>query len=144
MFVKAYCHLLCPHLQRAATKLPGGDRERRTLLVPGRLPGHFCRRCGAEIAIANLMDADPGIADAGAPRLPLIELLKDLVQSTRNEELVRRCLSVTGTELSAEELIVFGAWVEDLEAQSRELAWQAETARAVFVALAEAVPEVQS
>jgi len=90
------------------------------------------------------MDADPGIADAGAPRLPLIELLKDLVQSTCNEELVRRCLSVTGTELSPEELIVFGAWVEDLEAQSRELAWQAETARAVFVALAEAVPEVQS
>jgi DNA-binding response OmpR family regulator len=23
--------------------------------------GRFCRRCGAEIAIANLMDADPGI-----------------------------------------------------------------------------------
>lgn len=57
---------------------------------------------------------------------------------------MRRCLSVTGTEPSPEELIVFGACVEDLEAQSRELAWQAETARAVFVALAEAVPEVQS
>ena len=29
--------------------------------MPGQLPGHFCRRCGAEIAVANLMDADPGI-----------------------------------------------------------------------------------
>jgi len=24
-------------------------------------PRRFCRRCGAEIATANLMDADPGI-----------------------------------------------------------------------------------
>jgi hypothetical protein len=31
------------------------------VLVPGRFSGRYCRRCGAEIATANLMDADPGI-----------------------------------------------------------------------------------
>jgi hypothetical protein len=29
--------------------------------MPDRLRRRFCRRCGAEIATANLMDADPGI-----------------------------------------------------------------------------------
>jgi DNA-binding response OmpR family regulator len=29
--------------------------------MPGRTRGRFCRRCGAEIATANLMDADPGV-----------------------------------------------------------------------------------
>jgi len=29
--------------------------------MPGRPQRRFCRRCGAEIAIANLMDVDPGI-----------------------------------------------------------------------------------
>jgi hypothetical protein len=29
--------------------------------MPGQPRRRFCRRCGAEIATANLMDADPGI-----------------------------------------------------------------------------------
>ena len=29
--------------------------------MAGRSKRHFCRRCGAEIATADLMDADPGI-----------------------------------------------------------------------------------
>jgi hypothetical protein len=29
--------------------------------MPGRPQRRFCRRCGAEIATANLMDVDPGI-----------------------------------------------------------------------------------
>ena len=33
----------------------------RVVLVPGRFSGRYCRRCGAEIATANFMDADPGI-----------------------------------------------------------------------------------
>ena len=31
------------------------------MLLPDLSLGRFCRRCGAEIATANLMDADPGI-----------------------------------------------------------------------------------
>jgi DNA-binding response OmpR family regulator len=51
--------------QRIAISGPTGTNrqiaEPSLVLVQGRFPGRFCRRCGAEIAVANLMDADPGM-----------------------------------------------------------------------------------
>jgi len=38
-----------------------GQREPSLMLVPARFSKRFCRRCGAEIAVANLMDSDPSI-----------------------------------------------------------------------------------
>ena len=63
MFTKARCHVLCPHQSapRIVTRCGAGRREPSLMPGSARFLKCFCRRCGAEIAVANLMGADPGI-----------------------------------------------------------------------------------